>query len=213
MSAGALLYIIFQLYFDWMHHHSHMNASHQALWTIIHLPFHIVLVLLAEGGSQWAVWWRAMEAFQEASTKMRANVFEAAESLSTSKVVDELMETVKDILKKYGSDVLKGGEDAARLAAAAAELREIPDSFWSQDWGSANPQFAKWSKNFLLVASTVMNAIADAFDLSVVDDKQPEGTDPGFPELQALSMTGRRLELIVSFHLRARERERERPSI
>lgn len=198
IAAGGILYIIFQLYFDWMHHHSHMKTTHQAYWTMIHLPFHIALVLLAEGGSQWAVWWRAMEAFSDAGDKIQDTVFKAADSLSTAKVVEELMDTVKEILKKYGSDVDEGGQDANRLSAAATNLLQLPDSFWDKTWDDADPQFISWSKNYLSVTTTVMNAIADAFDISVEQDKSAtKGTDPEFPELEALAMTMKRLRLIV----------------
>lgn len=199
ISAGAILYIIFQLYFDWMHHHSHMKATRQAYWTVIHLPFHIALVLLAEGGSQWAVWWRAMESFQDADDKLHESVVEAMATLSTSDVVDELMSAAKDILKKYGSDVETGGEDATRLADAGANLLRIPDSFWGEAWAEADPTFVVWSNNYLSVTSTVMNAIADAFDLSVETEKS-SSPDNGWedPELQALAMTANRLKLIVS---------------
>lgn len=199
ISAGSILYIIFQLYFDWMHHHSHMKATHQTYWTMIHLPFHIALVLLAEGGSQWAVWWRGMEAFSDASTKIEEAVVEAVdESLSTSEIVDELMNTARDLLSKYGSDVDEGGQDANRLADAARNLLKIPDSFWTESTDPTDPNFINWSKNYLSVTTTVMNAIADAFDLSVEQEKSEKGTDPEFPELEALAMTGKRLRLIVS---------------
>ena len=199
ICAGSILYIIFQLYFDWMHHHSHMKTTHQAYWTMIHLPFHIALVLLAEGGSQWAVWWRAMESFKAAEVKIDESVTKAMETLSTSEVVDALMTTAKEILYKYGSDVKEGGEDATRLSEAQTNILRIPDSFWGETWDEKDPVLLNWASNYLAVTGTVMNAIADAFDLSVPTEES-SSDDNGWehPELQALAMTTSRLELIVS---------------
>jgi hypothetical protein len=199
ICAGALLYIIFQLYFDWMHHHHHMKTTHQAYWTIIHLPFHVALVLLAEGGSQWAIWWRAMESFKAAESQLHEAVNEAMEQLSSSAVADALITTAREILNKYGSTVDEGGEDARNLLRAKNNINDIPDDFWGESWSDNDPTLMVWGQNYYGVSGTVMNAIADAFELSVpVDESSMDDNGFKLPELRALAMTSNRLELIVS---------------
>lgn len=182
-----------------------MKASQQAYWTIVQLPFHISLVLLSEGGSQWDVWWRALESFHDAKTQLTDPLQEKAMEctktcMTTSGVVDELLDK------------------------AFSALGKIPDQFW--DGGvtnSSDPNYDNYLSGSATVLSTVMNAISDAFDISVDEKMNPASptdwngagfntfgipahdqatpvtsTDWDKAELAAVDRTVKRLLLIVS---------------
>lgn len=176
-----------------------MSAVTQSLWTIVHLPFHIALVLLSEGTTQWAVWWRAVESFRAAQHRLFDSVQEARKSLDTSEVVEALQETAEKILKRYGSDVSEGGEDAEALEDAFEEIGDISDSFWAT-MPATDPDYPTWIENYVTVSSTVFNAISDAFDISVEseEDAATAANSTVNPELQAVEKTGERLVLVVS---------------
>ncbi|KAF7557544.1 hypothetical protein G7Z17_g553 [Cylindrodendrum hubeiense] len=201
-SAAAIIYIIFQLYFDWMHHHSHMSALNQAFWTIIHLPFHVALVLLAEGSSQWVLWWRAIESFRGAENKLHDEVLEAIESNSTAEVVDTLNTTAHEILYKYGSDIAKGGDSGKSLNDTLTDILAIPDSFWSEtDLEETDSTYQSWAYGYTKVSNTLVHAIADAFGLSVdiEDEKSSSESEFDNPELEAVKSTANRLVLIFIY--------------
>ncbi|KAH6981682.1 bacterial low temperature requirement A protein-domain-containing protein [Ilyonectria sp. MPI-CAGE-AT-0026] len=201
--AAGIIYIIFQLYFDWMHHHSHMGALNQAFWTIIHLPFHVALVLLAEGSSQWVLWWRAIESFRGAEAKLRKNTLEAIATNSTAKVVHALNTTANQILYKYGSEIAEGGDDAKPLNQTLTKILNIPDSFWSEaPWEETDSTYQIWANTYTKISNIIIHAIGDAFGLSVEKDSKTKSLDANEldrAELEAVRSTADRLVLIFIY--------------
>lgn len=179
-----------------------MGALNQAFWTIIHLPFHVALVLLAEGSSQWVLWWRAIESFRGAEAKLRKNVLEATETNSTVKVVHALNTTANQILYKYGSEIAEGGDDAKPLNQTLTKILNIPDSFWSEaPWEETDSTYQIWAGAYTKVSNIIIHAIGDAFGLSVEKDSKTKSLDANEldrAELEAVRSTADRLVLIVS---------------
>lgn len=201
ICSAANLYITFLLYFDWMHFHRCMKAVHQAYWAVIHLPFHIALVLLSEGSSQWDVWWRAIEAYRDAKEKLKEVTEETADdTMSTSSIVEALRDKAFEILEKYGADTDEGGPDMRSLNEAFSTLGRIPDEFWDEGMeDSSNPSYESYLEGSTTVVSTVMNAISDAFEVSVEDNaKTVAPTEWDTAEIEAVERTTQRLVLIVS---------------
>ncbi|KAH7305207.1 bacterial low temperature requirement A protein-domain-containing protein [Stachybotrys elegans] len=173
LSAACTLYITYQLYFDWMHHHSHMPVIHQAFWTIIHLPLHIALVLLVEGGSQWSVWWRAIEAFRETQNHLFSSMTEAMTSEKTSAVADALRTTATHILKQYGGYVDEDLNLSVILDEAIDSLMMVPDSFWGNPHAETSPEVYRiWYEAYTTISSLTMTQISDVFELDVDESKQ-----------------------------------------
>ncbi|KAH7157320.1 bacterial low temperature requirement A protein-domain-containing protein [Dactylonectria estremocensis] len=206
--AAGIIYMIFQLYFDWMHHHSHMGAINQTCWTLLHVPFHIALVLLAEGSSQWVLWWRAIESFRGAESNLHKNAMEATELESSSKVMHALNKTAQEILYRYGSDIAKGGDSARPLNETLTTLLAIPDSFWNQDdledmEDTDSKYYQIWIQAYSKISNTVVHAISEAFGLSVENDydrsAESESNTLANVELEAVRATASRLVLIFIY--------------
>lgn len=201
VCSAAILYITFQLYFDWMHHHNHMNVIKQAVWTAIHLPFHVALVLLSEGSSQWGLWWRAMEAFKSAEKYVRAATKEAIEDTGeTSAVVEAMDKVVRKMFKQYGADTDEGSENIEGLDEALDLIKSLPDSFWTDDDPSES-LMGKWVRGYGTAITTVINSISDAFGLHYeTKDEGGEGQSTSIieAELAAIKETTNRLILVVS---------------
>lgn len=176
-----------------------MKAFNQAYWTVVHLPFHIALVLLSEGASQWAVWWRAMESFSEAEGKLLESVEDSIGSEHTSDVVKALQKTTYSILEEYGSDILDGGKDADDLEETFKKLKDnIPDDYWSDTDDSSDKILEMWAEGYAAISSTVINAISDAFDISVIEEeKSTVSAAWDEEEREAVGRTAKRLWLIV----------------
>jgi hypothetical protein len=202
VCAGAQLYITFQLYFDWMHHHSEMSSIRQSLWALLHLPFHIALVLSSEGGSQWIIWWKGIETFRYVDEWLAKAVTKAMESASTEKIVEALKETTYEILEKYDSDVADGGEDAEPLENAFDAIAELPDSFWGETiMDESNPTTIEFFKNLGAITNSVVNAVSELYGLSSAEgETQTASTSQDWnnAEAQAVIRTETRMVLIVS---------------
>ncbi|VUC30154.1 unnamed protein product [Clonostachys rosea] len=205
-SAGAIIYITYQLYFDWMpqgHHHPHMTPWRHAAWTLIHLPFHAVLVLLAEGSSQWAVWWRAIESYREVETKLEASVndiIDDSDSSRSSKVAEALKETAYAIMKKYGTDFEDGSKNSQDLDTAFDDIEDLPNSFWDQGMrNTSDPNYRTWVDSYLGVSRATMNSVSSAFGLSSEDKKDSGTTDWKSAELAAVNSTSVRLHTIFAY--------------
>lgn len=187
------------------HHHPHMTPWRHAAWTLIHLPFHAVLVLLSEGSSQWAVWWRAIESYREVEAKLEASVNDSiadGDSTRSSKVAEALKDTAYSIMKKYGSDPEDGSKNSKDLDTAFDDIKGLPSSFWDQEMkNSSDPNYRTWVDSYLGISRTTMNSVSKAFGLSSEDKKDSGATDWKSAELAAVNSTSVRLHTIVSLPL------------
>lgn len=184
-----------------MHSHNIMKATQQAYWALIHLPFHIALFLLSEGGSQWDIWWRAIESFRLAKNQLEKAIDERIlDAGETSVIVESLKDKVYEILDRYGADVDEGGTIVKTLDMAFGTLTEIPNDFWdSGPTNTSNPHHENYASGAGTVLRTTVKVISDAYDVSV-EDQPPETISDSWqsPSEQAVTDTGRRLMLVVS---------------
>ncbi|WAO91555.1 Hypothetical protein NCS54_00903000 [Fusarium falciforme] len=128
IACGAvILYFTFQLYFDWMDHHSHMSPIKTALWTTLHLPFHIAIVLTVEGSGQWITARRTFEAINEAIASFLAGFSKGLNSgLGGQGVYNELVVALGKTYETYTFSV----KTVSTMDKALEELLVIPDSYW-----------------------------------------------------------------------------------
>ncbi|UPK92841.1 hypothetical protein LCI18_003776 [Fusarium solani-melongenae] len=121
--GAAILYFTFQLYFDWMDHHSHMSPIKTAIWTVLHLPYHIAIVLTVEGSGQWITWRRTWEAIREVLASFDTSF---AQGLSSGKVFD----AVSAALDKSYATYTFSAKTVVSMAEELQKIQEIPDSQW-----------------------------------------------------------------------------------
>lgn len=51
------------IYFDWLPH-KHFGSIRQQIWSFLHFPFHLALVLFMEGAAQFLIWHKIIEALE-----------------------------------------------------------------------------------------------------------------------------------------------------
>ena len=125
--GAAILYFTFQLYFDWMDHHSHMSPIKTALWTVLHLPYHIAIVLTVEGSGQWITARRTFEAISEALASFWAGFSKGLNSgLGGEGVANELGVALQKTYETYTFSV----KTVNIMNEELARLLEFPDSYW-----------------------------------------------------------------------------------
>ncbi|KAI1097610.1 hypothetical protein F4804DRAFT_159422 [Jackrogersella minutella] len=172
VTAGtALIYIIFQLYFDWMHEEHSMSKRHQVLWTSLHLPFHIALVLLLEGASQFIVWARIIETASKALNQIIQVQTEAIEDATSSEdVAEKLGELVDSFLESYKPlDVMETMES---VNATLKEIASLPDSFWTSNPGPDDKTFLHYIGDVTELANTMINAVYNAFGFNPPEEEE-----------------------------------------
>ncbi|KAJ4212861.1 hypothetical protein NW759_011502 [Fusarium solani] len=125
--GAAILYFTFQLYFDWMDHHSHMSPIKTALWTILHLPYHIAIVLTVEGSGQWITWRRAWEAMNEAIFSLTAGLIQGA---SSGKGGQGVYDAVVEALGKSYDTYTFSAKTISTMSGELDKLPAVPDSYW-----------------------------------------------------------------------------------
>lgn len=120
-----MIYILFQLYFDWMHGEDEsMSKRHQVWWASLHLPFHIALVLLVEGANKLFIWWRVRESAASAEKSLYSLVVQGDTSEAVAK---KLWKVIKKYLEKTPpKDVLEAYQG---INETITHVKGIPDSF------------------------------------------------------------------------------------
>ncbi|KAL7625201.1 hypothetical protein AAE478_004416 [Parahypoxylon ruwenzoriense] len=208
-SAVALAYIIFQLYFDWMHEDGGKGRIAHYLWVLLHLPFHITLVLLVEGGNQFIVWRRAIEAIDSASDTLSnaAKGFQGS-AVNTSQIVGALKIPVMKLLHSYEPE--NETETWSQVYEAFDDMSEIPDEFWGSylELSRANPMKQRWLDDLSKVVSAVFNGISDSFDIheTVGDVLTPSEVDYAGTSFEIVA-TGQAEQQGNDFDIRSTEAE------
>jgi hypothetical protein len=67
VAAVAIIYFLYMLYFDRLHE-EHFGSIKQQIWSFLHFPLHIVLVLVLQGVSLLIIWRQAVESINAIDT-------------------------------------------------------------------------------------------------------------------------------------------------
>ncbi|KAL6876815.1 hypothetical protein J3F83DRAFT_769859 [Trichoderma novae-zelandiae] len=170
--ALALIYFVYQMYFDWMHS-GRLAHTRQMLWVSWHLPFHVSLVLLLEGANQFIAWSQALQSIKSAAQSIVDITHELSSNPTTKEVVATLNETVTELLKSYPpEDEVAALDDAERTYKS---LLALPDSFWNESGRLPNndPEMVRWLNGTRDLAQTVFNGIFASFSLAAPVDEPP----------------------------------------
>ncbi|KAI8663220.1 hypothetical protein NCS57_00922300 [Fusarium keratoplasticum] len=125
--GAAILYFTFQLYFDWMDHHSHMSPIKTAIWTVLHLPYHIAIVLTVEGSGQWITWRRTYEAINEALFSLSTGF---DQGVSSGKGGQGVYDAVVEALDKSYKTYTFSAKTVSTMFDELSKLPAIPNSYW-----------------------------------------------------------------------------------
>jgi hypothetical protein len=200
--AAALIYTIFQLYFDWMHEDG-MSVHHQVSWTSMHLPFHIALVLFLEGANQFILWARLKESINTAVQILVAPFDSGSvEGLSSKAVSKMIGEVVYKFLAKYPPNDMIEVYDS--VGEKLGDISELPDSLW--DGSEDSEAMSQLTQNVEELGYTMVNAIYHAFGIDAEEeDKEAsnimlESEDDGTPYMasEVNSAIQKRFRLVVS---------------
>lgn len=141
-----------------------MFEAHQVWWAVIHLPFHVALVLMLEGVMQFVSYVRIMETVRSSMQKLEDASAYLEDAPTSQEVSDTLGEIVYDFLEKYPPPEIL--ETYERTNETLEHIAEIDDSFWNEsNYSPDNPVYVEWSTDVNALYSTMVNAVFYAFGI------------------------------------------------
>jgi len=98
IAAVVMIYFLYMLYFDWLNIHDHFGSIRQQIWTFLHFPFHLLLVLSLEGTSQVIIIRKLAEAVQILSDNFTSGLAKFNDD-SVEYSMDDLVSTVNTTIQ------------------------------------------------------------------------------------------------------------------
>jgi hypothetical protein len=180
-ATVALIYIIFQIYFDWAWPAARFMSSEPFLyvWSLFHLPFHICLVLVMEGATQFVVWWKIVEMIYYVSNEFHGAYETAIASAGGSSIAQTMVQTlnatIETIWQHYPPDLYVTHYHKEELLL---DLSRIDDSRWAgfpsadevESGIAINPQFKSFVEDFRALKVTVLNSLLKSFNIEEIQD-------------------------------------------
>lgn len=179
-----------------------MSAIRQALWTTLHLPFHIALVLTVEGSGQWITWQRTIEAMRDATFSLESALAKAVNSgMGGEGIATELAVALNKTYETYTFSV----KTVSTMNQQLALLPEFPDSYWesfsSRDFNNPTADDTAVVGILNTLLGSLMNAILNTYGLTTSSKvkAQAESQKVAFDaEEVTLNAVYDRLQMIVS---------------
>lgn len=211
VTAGTTtIYLVFLVYFDWLRDSFYLPRLRQQLWTSLHLPFHLALVLFMQGFTQYLLWSKITGQAERALDI--ADPLDDAKEMTSLKVRDSINASVQAFFQDYPPKILSTVETVNQ---ALTNITTISNSFWPllvngtvpSDLSSAPPGYeadlATTNDAYLTLSIAMYNALFAAFGINLDEDvshKYPtaakEVKDGGYQVL-ILSKTLDRYYLVV----------------
>lgn len=209
ISGIAMVYLIFQIYFDWMHP-NRMTSWPQTAWALLHLPFHFALLLVMEAMNQFIIWWRLLELIRQSAADI-FNVLSTLPAVPTSQeVASKLNETVTKFVETYPAqeDATLGTEG---VMEALKNVSSLPQELWdelSKKVGSADETFVssgglttslrEFQGDLVELFSTTIDTIFSNFELEP-ERKPSVMTDAASAQREAFEATTRMFNLVFVY--------------
>ncbi|PHH60009.1 hypothetical protein CDD81_2213 [Ophiocordyceps australis] len=210
-SAVATIYFVFLVYFDWLRDSFHLPAWRQQLWTSLHLPFHLALVLFTQGFTQLLIWGKINDVEKLAARSIDQGDSAWLLNATTAQVQQQWRDNVMLFFKDYPPKI-EGTLDMVNNSIA--NLSSIPNHFWhdittydltqndsfidQEDEASVDTYFIVLTNLW----SAMSNALSSAFGIdlaSEVKDKHPDrDVRAGSFQVQISFKGSERYRLVVS---------------
>ncbi|KAK7427441.1 hypothetical protein QQZ08_006047 [Neonectria magnoliae] len=127
-AAATTIYCVFLVYFDWIKT-SYLPTFRQQLWSILHFPFHLAMVLFMQGFTQFIIWSKIMDTINNMSFDSVFNSTEDLKKATTYDVVNSLTKVINKFFKDYPP---KYSATWMNIEWAIGNLSTISDNFWPQ---------------------------------------------------------------------------------
>ncbi|KAK7707533.1 hypothetical protein SLS64_007052 [Diaporthe eres] len=210
ISGIAMVYLIFQIYFDWMHP-NRMTSWPQTAWALLHLPFHFALLLVMEAMNQFIIWWRLLELIRQSA----ADIFNVLSTLpvvpTSQEVASKLNETVTKFVETYPAQE-DGTSGTEGVMETLKNVSGLPQQLWdelSNRAGHANESFVssgafadslrEFQGDLVELFSATIDTIFSNFELEPSERDPTEMTDASSVQTEAFEATTRMFNLVFVY--------------
>lgn len=187
------------------------NLPHvrQQIWTVIHFPFHLALVLFMQGFTQFVIWTKIIDTLKNLTLDSVFNDINDIAKSTTQNIIDNLTKMVTDFFKLYPP---KYASTWTTVENAITNISDIADDFWPQfakyattleDKDSPDEQeFNSFAESFYSISYAMENSLLETFGIDLVtevsEDKANSNITENALEAKVNEQTWTRFELIVS---------------
>ncbi|PQK17329.1 hypothetical protein BB8028_0007g05240 [Beauveria bassiana] len=197
-SATATIYCVFLVYFDWMRH-VQLPAIRQQIWTALHYPFHLALVLFMRGFTQLILFVKAFDIFKMISGDWLFDLGNFVDDLdvkgdkygnSTSKVFAAILANRTDQVFEWfpPQDPLP----RSVVNNSIANISAIPEAMWASLSSLATndsavlddpmvDNYSNFVSQLIVILTTLSNTVFQSFKIDVsteIKSKHPGDSNP-----------------------------------
>lgn len=127
-AATATIFFVFLTYFDWMKR-THLPAWRQQVWTLIHFPFHLAMVMFMQGMTQFIIWTKIIDVINHISFDSILNNADETAEATSALIQENLQDIVYSFITIYP---ITYADTWTTVDQALANVTDIPDDFWPQ---------------------------------------------------------------------------------
>ncbi|CCE34553.1 uncharacterized protein CPUR_08486 [Claviceps purpurea 20.1] len=220
ITAGvATIYFVFLIYFDWLRSSFYLPPLRQIIWTGLHLPFHLSLVLFLQAFTKYILWGKVMGILKRMNADISPFDGDSAgaeiTNMTSADMVKDVQRAVDDYFSQYPA---KSTLITSTVNVAIRNISLVPDSLWPQiiaadKTGNASAISSENMDNFSTVAYSFQNIILSltnnlfqVFGIDVAKDVIGSGKGPnegdinsGILQTKVDHKTWRRYRLVFAY--------------
>lgn len=222
-SATATIYCVFLVYFDWMRH-VQLPAIRQQIWTALHYPFHLALVLFMRGFTQLILFVKAFDIFKMISGDWLFDLGNFVDDLDVKgdKYGNSTSKVFAAILANRTGQVFEWFPPQDPLPRSVvnnsiANISAIPEAMWASLSSLATndsavlddpmvDNYSNFVSQLIVILTTLSNTVFQSFKIDVsteIKSKHPGDSNPfrqAEEQVEVDDKTRQRARLIVCLH-------------
>ncbi|KAM5343971.1 hypothetical protein ACJ41O_012508 [Fusarium nematophilum] len=192
-AAATTVYFVFLTYFDWMKS-PQLPEVRQAIWTCLHFPLHIALVLFMQGFTQFIIWSKIIDVINHLSFN---SIFNDTSKLARA-TTDQITKNLGDIIDTFFKTYPPQYADAwTSVDQGLTNISVISDGYWAQlaqysETGNdadlpPDNETSILEQALVTIFSTMENALLETFGIDLIKELQ-DGTDEEKSSLESNDM-------------------------
>ncbi|KAI9158282.1 hypothetical protein HJFPF1_06274 [Paramyrothecium foliicola] len=212
-AATSMVYFLFLIYFDWIREF-YLPAWRQQIWTLLHFPFHLALVLWQTCFAQFIMWTKILDVEKNMRSDDFWNDTEQIAAADTSTVQEKFVTMINGWWKDYP---LKWDMTAHSVQNALYRIGNITDDFWPEYADYMNTQdesvvsdpsvLATYEQAAAVVAAGLLDCLFASYEIDLIGEakekktlnENPEAWYDGNLEIDYAMKTLARKNLVFTF--------------
>jgi hypothetical protein len=185
LTAGvATTYMLFLIYYDWMKT-SYLPPLRQLLWTILHFPFHLALVLFMQGFTQFIQWSKVVDVISHLSVNWIVYDADALEHTTSEMVQQNMTDELNSFFDLYPPEY---SDTSDLIDDALNNITDIPNAFWpklAEFWNVDSYQLPDDDNTDLFInimdslTTAMYNSIFSTFEIDIEGELNKEEEESG----------------------------------